>query len=886
MRWLDSTRMRCQMLFRRGREMRRLDAELAFHLEQQIAENVAAGMSPAEARGAALRAFGNPALLRDQARDTWAWSRLALTLQTIRIGIRTLARMSGFASLSILVIAIGIGANVTLFTVVRSVLLEPLPFKDASRLMRLYEYSSDGKFPHNIVAGGVFAEWREHASSFSNLAILVAGSTEYNLSGGGGGPLPEKVRAALCSWSLFPTLGVAPAFGRGFTAADDRPAAPATVVLSWRFWQRRFGADPAILNRVINLNARAYTVIGVMPRWFAYPDQSVQLWTPVYHELPAREMQSLQEHIFVAVGRLQPRATQKQALLELSLIVRRLRESHSGDPFVSRAANLQPLLDDIVGGVKGPLYLLLAATACVLIIACLNVANLLMARAASRQRELAIRAALGSSRLRLLGQQLMESLLLSAAGGAVGLLLASAVTRWLVSTRQDMSRSEAIHVDGVVVAFTLGLMFFCAAFAGLISAASGEGDGILAALQASSRSLGGSHARAKLRQMLVALEVGLTVVLLITAGLLLKSYQRLRAADLGCIRSNVLTMRFSLPEARYPQRAQRVAFFEGLLARVRALPGVQAAGLASAVPGQGYLGDYGFAITEHPPLPVGQGQYAIHRAVDPGYFAALGIPILSGATFAGSDRLERADRVILSNSFARTYFPGEDPKGKHLTTHGAMGTRPHEVIGVVGDTRYLAAAPAQPIMYFPLYAGRTADATLAVRSPGDVRTLALPIQHIVQELDHDLPVADVLTMDELIAKSTVDASFEAILLLAFAVLSLILAAVGLFGVLSYLVAQRTAELGVRIALGARREVLLRLVLLDGLRPALAGVALGIVVSVATASFLRSMLYGISPLDPDVFVSVTAALLLVAAAACIIPARRAARLDPIAALRAE
>lgn len=810
-----------------------------------------------------------------------AWGRLALALQAARIGVRTLARMPGFVCLAVLVIAIGVGANVALFTVVRSVLLEPLPYKDPARLVRLYEFSSDGKYPYNIVAGGVFAAWQERSESFTDLAIVTDSSEQYNLASDG--RLPERVSGAPCSWYLFATLGVAPARGRTFVEADDRPAATATVILSWKLWMRRFGGDPDILQRTIHLDAKPYAVIGVMPPWFSYPEPAVQLWTPVRHELPPELLRELQNHEFIAIGRLRPRATPRQALAELSGIVRGLRRAHPEQPFISNGANLRPLLDDVVGDMRGPLYLLLAATGCVLLIACLNVANLLMARAATRQRELAIRAALGSSRFRLAGQQLLESFLLSLAGGAGGLLLASAAIGWLVRTRQDMSRVEAVHIDGAVVAFTMGLMFFCAAFAGILSSAAGQSEGIFAALQESSRAYGGGPARAKRRKLLVALEVGLTVVLLVVAGLLLESYRHLRSADLGCQKRNVLTMRFNLPQARYATPSQRVRFYEALLERVRNLPGVQAAGLASAVPGQGYQGDEGFAITEHPPLPVGQGLYAIDRWVDPGYFAAIGIPMERGQTFARQDRLEQAGKVVVSASFVRQYLPGEEPLGKHLLT---LGGKTYEIVGVAGDTRYNAAQAAQPVMYFPLFSGKATGVTLAARSPADVAGLALPIQRTVQDLDRELPVADILTMDELVARSALDASFEATLLLAFAVLSLVLAAAGLFGVLSYIVAQRTAELGIRMALGARRETLLGRVLLEGLQPAFAGVGLGLLLSLATVQFLRSMLYGISPLDPGVFAAVPAALLAVATAACLLPARRAARLDPVAALRAE
>jgi predicted permease len=862
-----------------------LAREIDAHIAEEVDDNLARGMSAEEARRRAYVKFGSTRNVRE---DLWRWNsvkRLEDILRDLRYVARTLRRAPGFTLAVILVMALGIGASTAMFTVVRSVLLKPLPFREPARLIRLYEHSTDDKFSYNFVAAGIFAEWKKQSHSFSDLTILSPFG-EYNLSGAGG-QLPEKVRAAECSWNLFATLGVEPALGRTFRSADDQLSAAATVVLSWGLFNRRFGGDPRILNHTIRLNAKTYTVIGVMPPWFAYPEQSIQLWTPIYHEQSAQDMQALDSHDFVAIGRLQSGATETQGRAELSLIVRRIHDQHLDNPFVSKGANTRPLLEDMVGDIKTPLYVLLAATACVLLIACLNVANLLVARAAAGRRELAIRAALGGSRGRLLGEHLTESFVLSAAGGAAGLLVADAVIQWLVSTRQDISRVEAIHIDGVVVFFTLGLIFFGAAFAGLISSASAGGDKVLSALQESSRSHTGGPARASLRKWLLSLEVGLTVVLLIGAGLLLKSYQRLRTSDLGCLTNNVLTMRFSLPEAEYSQAAQRVNFFEALLERVRSLPRVQAAGLVRAVPGQGYGGDSGFWIAEHPPLPLGQSQYAIVRWADPGYFAALGIPLLQGDTFERSERLDKANEVIISASFARQYFSGEDPIGKHLL---ALGRRSFKVVGVVGDTRFLISKPAQPIMYFPIYAklygGVPNSATLAVRSARDVTTLALPIQQVVQQLDRELPISDVLTMDQVIGKSTLDASFDATLLAAFAVLSLVLAAVGLFGVLSYIVVQRTAEIGIRVALGAQRREVLKLTLTDGLRPASVGLLLGLAGGVAVAKAIRGLLYGVQPLDSGVFAGVAIILLGVASAACLLPAWRASRLDPVQALRVE
>ena len=879
MRWFDLVAMKFAMLFGRRAAGTRLDEELRFHLERQIAENVAAGMNREEARYAALRSFGNPALLREQTRDNWNWRGAEQLLRDIRYGFRTLSRTPGFAIIAVLVMALGIGANVALFTVVRGVLLKPLPFKDPDRLMEVYEGGEKGN-DYNVVAGGVYDQWKKHNQTFTNLVLMQ--DTEYGLSGSGG-ELPENLVGTLVTWNMLTTLGVHPALGRDFTAADDALSANGTVLLSWSLWKRRFGADPSIVNQTIYLSAKPYTVIGVMPEWFAFPGPRTQVWTPVYHDKPAKVMAMISSHMFNVVGRLKPGVTEAQGLADVRLISRRLHDAHLDDPFVSPGAQIHTLTEATVGDLKRPLLVLLAATGCLLLIACINVANLLVARAVARRRELAIRTAIGGSRLRLLRERLMESLLLSAAGGALGLLLAFTALQWLTRTRQDMSRVESIHIDGVVAAFTIGIIALCALFAGLVSALTFRDRQLLATLHEVSRSTSGSQARATLRRILLTIEVGLTVVLLTGAGLLLKSYERLRSADMGCATHNVLTMRFGLPGVRYKTPGPMpVNFFNELLSRLRAIPGVDAVGLVTAAPGQGYWEDSSFTIVEHPPLPRGTGVWALNRTADPGYFAAMGIPLLRGRTFNDSLRLDQANEIIISNIFAKKYFPGEDPLGKHLQTD----EKTYTVVGVVGDTRYAIGELPKEMKYYPLNEGRQNYGTLVIRSQGDVERLALPVQRVIQGMDRDLPVSYVLTMEQMLGKSTLDESFNTALLTGFAALSLILAGVGLFGVLSYMAAQRTAEIGIRLALGAPREHVLGKMLGDGLRPALIGLALGLAASAEASRLMRDMLYETRPLDPIVFAAVSATLIFVAALACIVPAWRASRVDPVQALRTE
>jgi len=878
--------MSWRRIFRRRRADAELQEEMNIHLAAEIEDNLARGQSPDEARREALLKFGSPQQVRERLwrQNTISW--LDSLWRNLKYSLRALRRSPGFAVVSILVIALGIGVNAALFTVVRGVLLKPLPFANPQKLARLYEDTFNHRFSHNSSAAGIFAEWQKQSHSFTGMAISA--NAAYNLSGTDG-QLPESVEAATFSASMLPVLGVEPALGRNFSPAEDSPSANGTVLLSWSLWKRRFSGDPSILGKTILLDARSYTVIGVMPSWFAYPSSTVQMWTPSYHEHTPTQMQVLDDHHFHAVGRLKPGVTLPEAVSELSLITLRIHNAHADNPFVSSGANGRFLLESLVGDVRTPLLILLGATACVLLIACLNISNLLIARSMGRRRELAIRTALGGSRAAMLMQHLTETLLLSIAGGALGLFLAYGMVQWFVRLRQDVPRVDSIHIDGVVLVFCAGLIVLSAVFAGLVSAFSSRGDLVLNALQESSRSYSAGQSRARLRRVLLTIEVGLTVVLLIGAGLLLKSYARLRSSDLGCLTRNVLTMQFSLPEARYDFPAT-VHFDQELLARVRQYPGVQAAGLVTTLPGADYGGDTGFTVQGQPLLPQKKGQLALTRWVDPGYFAAIGIPFESGHTFDDNQVLATGSEVIISRTFQRQYFPGKNPVGATILTHGE---RPYRIAGVVGDTLFSIGEQVQPMIYFPIYALDSNDpkdfnprAALVMRSGQDVAQFALPVQKIFQSLDRDLAVSDILTMDQVIGAQTLDSSFEATLLLIFALVSLLLAAVGLFGVISYIAAQRTTEIGVRIALGAQRNQVLTLILRDGLRPAFIGVVLGLAASAGITRLIRSMLYQTQPLDPEIFSLVAFTLIAVACAACFIPAWRAAQLDPVSALRME
>jgi predicted permease len=809
-----------------------------------------------------------------------------LLIRDLRYTIRNLARTPGFSIIVILVMALGIGATAALFTVVHSVLLKPLPLPDDNRLVMAYEADSILKFTGNVVAGGTYQIWRDQNRSFEQIA--VASEDEYNLSAIGG-QLPERVEAQVSTWQALPILGVKPAYGRFFTADDDKYGAGETTVLTWGFWKRRFGGDPAILGRTILLDAKPFTVIGILPAWFTYPNSRTQLWTPLYPEADPHMMASHDSHNFDVIGKLRPSVSLAAAQADLANISFQRRKQFPEGP-VFNSAYLRPLLDAETYKVKALLYALFAATGCLLLIACLNIANLLVARSAARRKESAIRTALGGSRARLLRDRVLESVLLSLAGGALGILLAHAALQWLVSLRSDLPRADAIHLDWTAVLFSIAIALLCGIGAGLAPGLAEAEQQVLQTLQESSRSVSGSRRSVRLRRALLSIEVALTVVLLVGAGLFLRSYQKLRTVDIGVPTANILTMSIQLPSANYKEGAKKIAFYEQLIERVSALPGVRGIGLNTRLPGQGPAQDDAITVHENPPLAKGSWIDAKVRFVDPGYFQVMHIPLLQGRFFSPDERLGRSRYAIVSESFVRQFMQGKNPIGEHVDdrNNAQEGDKnpSNEIVGVVGDVHYLADRPVMPTVYYPIFNGLREDITVAVRTAADPLNMALPVQRVVAQLDSNLPVADVRSLDQVVGKSTEVASFNAILLALFASLSLLLAAVGLFGVLSYIVAQRTGEIGVRMALGARREHVLRLMLADGLRPAIIGLVLGMIASGGITRLIASLLYGTQPLDPLVYLLVAIALLAVAAVACLIPAWRASQLDPIEALRTE
>lgn len=872
--------------WRRKQRDEELARELQSDLELEEEEQRERGLSGEEARFAAVRAFGNPTVIREQTRAVWTWNWLERLVRDVRYGTRTLWRSPSFSIVSVLVMALGIGATTSLFTIVRAVLLRPLPFRDPGNLVMLYEHyrQNTGGDGFNAVAPGDYRDWRSQTHSFEDMAAMRGYG---GIISGVHSELTEVVQSAGGSANLFPLLGVSPVFGRTFTEAEDQPEGQRVVLLTWSIFQRRFAGDPSIIGKQVHLDTIPTTVIGVLPSWFTYPDAKIQLWLPYAQTFSPEDYGEHDGHQSMVVARLKPGMSAAAATREVSALQYRIHVANASKP-VAEDVWFRPMIDDLAKNVRTPLLVLLGAVGCMLLIACLNLTNLLVARSAMRRREVAVRGALGGSRVALICEQMMESLLICLAGGGLGLLLSLASTYWLAAHWRNLPRAESVRVDGWVLTFTLALVVAAALLAGLVPAISSTGKGLLTGLRDTSR-MGGSSARARLRKAMLTAEIALTVVLLTSAGLLFKSFLHLRTTDLGCRIDHVITMKFGLPEIQYDTRDKVVRFHESLLERLRRLPGVRAAGLVSIPPGAGPSGDRVFSILERP-APSYSLQYdAIALTADPQYFSVMQIPLLRGRVFTEHERLNNDHYIVVSKTFVDRYLAGDDPVGKHVRVGWDTRAEVYEILGEVGDTVNDITKPVPPTMYFPILSGipdRTSEATIVAYTSADPLTMSMPIQRQISALEPELPVFNALTMDQILGKTSASQGFAANLVLAFAALSLLLAAVGLYGVLSYLTTQRTPDISLRIAVGAQRSQLLRLILFEGLRPALIGLIFGIAAGAVATQLLRSMLYGTRPLDPAAFAAAATMLMAVSVLACLIPAWRASRIDPIQALRTE
>lgn len=892
--WKEEVRKRVSGLRLAPSQENEIVEELAQHLEEVYERSLKGGASEAEARQSALLELAGDELLHDIRRSKKPFretpsveksgrSNLLSDFQyDLRFALRILLKNPGFTIVAVIALALGIGANTAIFSVVNTVLLRPLPYKDPERLVMVWEDASKTGYPRDTPAAGNYSDWRDQNQVFEGMAAFSDES--FNLTGAGD---PERLEGIRVSANLFPLLGVEPQVGRVFTAAEDQPNSQRVVLLSYGLWQRRFGGDPNIAGKPLTLNGESYVVVGVMPARFQFPTSDNQLWVPI--AFTAQEAADREIKFLEVVARLKPGITLEQAQADMSTIAGRLQQQYP-ETNVDIGAAVTSLHEHLVGDIKPALLILLGAVGLVLLIACANVASLLLARAAVRQKEIAVRVALGARRLRLIRQFLTESLLLSTLGGVVGLAVAY-IGLVLLKTfiPEDILQASEISIDLKVLGFTL-----------FVSVATGLIFGLAPAIQAlrfkQSETLkeggrdaatGGSGKR--LRSLLVTAEVAISLVLLIAAGLLINSFVRLRNVDPGFRSDNLLTMRIAMPLSKYLDRPRRIGFYHDLLQRVQSLAGVRSVAITSNLPLYRQGNSMSVRIHGRPELPPAQQPVVVTRIVSPAYFDTMTIPVLNGRKFTDRD-VDTTPRVaLISETMARTFWPGEDPVGKRFGIGEIESDQSWiNIIGVVKDVRQLElTADPKPQAYLPyLQFGFFEPRDLVVKTDVDPVSLAATVRKAVWEIDKDQPVSNTQTMEAILADSIARQRFSMVLLAIFAGVALVLAGVGIYGVMSYSVAQRTREIGIRMALGAQTAAVLKLALAYGMKLVIIGVAIGLVAAFALTRLMSTLLFGVTATDPITFTLISLLLIGVAALASYIPARRATKVNPIIALRYE
>ena len=805
-------------------------------------------------------------------------------LQDLRYGLRTLAKNPAFTTIAIVALALGIGANSAIFSVVDAVVLRPLPFKHPEQLVVVWENAAHLGFPRNTPSPANFLDWQKQAQAFTGMAAMTERS--FNLTGVGE---PERLDGRRVSANLFELLGVPARLGRTFVPEDDKPGTH-VVLLSHSLWQRRFGSDPAVIGRALTLNGESYTVIGVMPPLVqlpGYANQRDQLWVPI--AFPPDEATQRGNHFLEVIARMKPGMTLKQAQAEMETIAARLATQYP-DYNTRIGAVVVPLHEQVVGVIKPALLVLLGAVAFVLLISCANVANLLLARAAVRQKEIALRLAIGASRSRLTRQFLTESVLLAMFGAGLGLLLALAGIRILKTfIPSTISQAETISTDARVLIFTAFVAVITGIAFGLAPAIHGSHLNLNDTLKEGGRDSAGSSKGNRARGLLVIGEVAVSFVLLIGAGLLINSFLHLRNLNPGFRTDHLLTMKVDLSEVKYPDRERRAAFFDEVIRRARALPGVQSAAVAGNLP-LTYNGDsMTISVEGVPDPPPDQRPDVVFRAIGPEYFSTMGIPIVRGRDFTGQDKADSKDVVVISEKTAQHFWPGQDPIGKRLKPGSSTSRSPwREVIGIVKDVRQNdLIAPPKMQMYFTYRQLKDNQANaLVVGTSIEPMSVAASVRNAIWSVDKDQTVADIDTMDHIVAEAVARQRFSMLLLGLFAALALLLASIGIYGVMSYSVAQRTHEIGIRIALGARRADVLQMTVKQALKLVGAGMLIGLAAAFLLTRVLASLLFGISATDPITFICISVVLLAVGILASYVPALRATKVDPITALRAQ
>lgn len=805
-------------------------------------------------------------------------------LKDVRYGIRSLLKRPGLTAVALITLALGIGVNTAIFSAVDSVLLRPLPFKEPERLMAVWEHTPHLGIARNEFAPANYFDLRKQNQSFEEVGAF--GQLSINLTGEGE---PEQLDGQLVTANVFSLLGVPAAIGRTFAGDEDQLGREHVAVLSDGLWRRRFNRDPGIINRQVTLNGESFTIVGVMPPNFFFPEREAELWIPWAMEPGQAEGRG--DHYFRLVARLKPGVMREQANAEAESIAARLAseypKTNEGLGFLVNSFH-----QDYVGDLRRPMLILFAAVGLVLLIACANVANLLLAQATTRRREIAIRMALGARRWAIARQLLTESLLLAAAGGFLGVLAAiwgvEALAKLLP---ESLSKLQAITVDSRVFVFTIGVTLLTAIAFGVVPALHAARANPGEALAETSRDLAGGLSGRFLRRVLVIAEVALAVVLLAGAGLLIRSFNRLRQVDLGFKPNNLLTMRMVLPLPKYQKPESRRAFYDELFRRIHEIPGVEAAGINTRLPLSTSGMKFSFSVEGRTMPSDSNLPFAVYRVVNPDYFRAMDIPLQRGRVFDTRDTADSTPAFVVNRRLAEQFWPGEDPTGKRLKIGPPDSPNPWvTIIGVVGDVRQTGLYGEQLAELYAPYAQERrswmSPRDLVVRTRGDAAALAGAVREAVWAVDKDQPVSNIRTMDQVLAATVSRERFQMLLLSLFATLALVLACVGLYGVISYAVAQRTHEIGVRMALGARPRDVLSLVIRQGMTLTFVGLVLGIAGGLAVTRVMADLLFGVTPTDTVTFISAGGLLLVVSFLACYVPARRATKVDPLIALRYE
>jgi putative ABC transport system permease protein len=808
----------------------------------------------------------------------------------LRLAVRMLGKQPGFTVIAVLTLALGVGANTAIFSVVNAVLLRPLPFPDPDQLVALSSYDDRVGFTGDVdsVSYPNFADWRDQNRVFSHVAVY--GNNSLTLTDG---QEASHVQSISVSADLFPLLSVQPQLGRIFTAKEDEPGTR-VAILSHALWQRRFGSDPSILHRTVTLNGFPYQVIGVMPPGFEFPIQPepIEIWTTVagFREKQAGSQAMTEErgnNFLFAFARMKPGVRVERAQANLDLIAGSLAKQYS-DSNAHSFVKVVPLLHAWVGHFRPALLMILASAGCVLLVACVNVANLLLARSIGRQKEIGIRSALGAQRSDIIRQLLTESLLLGLVGGLVGLLIAVWGVESLVRLLPaNLPRASEISPDGRVLAFTIIISLVVGCLSGLMPAWRASHPNLAASLNESGRGSSESGRGLRLRGFLVVVEIVFALALLSGAGLLAQSFLRLREVKPGFDAHNVMTARVDVPDKNYGKPAEAAEFYRKLLERVSMLPGVTAASAAWWLPLSGNEITFDVQDPQHP-MPEAQRPVSQMNAVAPDYFQVLHIPLVKGRTFTVRDDINAPRVMVVNETFARQFFPGQDPIGKRLIPSGSVepGDPPlREIIGVVGDAKALTLmAKAKPQIYIPHQQFAVQRMSLLIRTQNDPRGILPALRNSVAEVDKDVPLFRPRPLEEFVARSVAQPRFNALLVGLFSTVALLLSVAGIFGVMSYSVSQRTQEIGIRLALGAQRSDVLRLIVGQGMRLVVLGVGTGLLVTFGLTRLLQDLLYGISATDLSTLFMVSSLLSLVAFLACWLPARRASAIDPMVALR--